>query len=97
MIFRPMRSVPVSPFPVAESLADYAALDNRQLALSQLDNMADNRRRAALQWWLAPVSPAGLVCCSVCGYPSLASVRGACECPDGADWVACPDDTLADL
>lgn len=96
-MFRPMRSVPVSPFPVAESLADFAAIDNGQRALSHLDNLAENRRRAALQWWVAPVSPSRLVCCSVCGYPSLASVRGACTCPDGADWVPCPADTLADL
>ena len=97
-MFRPMRPATVSPFAAPESLADFAALDNGQLALATLDNMAENRRRAALQWWAAPVPPsAGLVCCDVCGFPSLASVRGACECPEGADWVACPADTLADL
>ena len=130
-MFRPMRSTPVSPFAAPESLADYAAIDNGQRALSHLDNMADNRRRAGIaafvasgkaitpidctkceegwkcvcccsleDWfdvWSAPSSPSGLVCCSVCGYPSLASVRGACECPDGADWVACPADAQADL
>ncbi len=98
-MFRPMRSVPVSScFPAPESLAQHAAIDSKRRWLRHVADMSDNRRRAALQWWAAPVSPpAGLVCCDVCGFPSLASVRGACECPDGADWVPCPADTLADL
>lgn len=88
-MFRPMFPAPVS---APKSLAQLRWLDNGQRAIAHLDDMAANRRRAALQWWVAPVSPSRLVCCSVCGYPSLASVRGACECPEGADWVDVPGD-----